>query len=264
MSKLLKTSRGSIYYKAKRRKGEEGLEKKITEIFIMSRNNYGTRKIKAELSKSGIEASRRKISLIMKKNNLVSNYIKKKYKRIATKCNDEKTENILSREFKREKEFEVVVSDLTCVNIKGKWNYVCLLLDLYNREIIGYSAGENKDSTLVLKAFREVKVPLKCIEIFHTDRGSEFKNKEIDELLANCNIKRSLSKKGCLYDNAVAESNFKIFKTEFANNKEFKDLEDLELQLFDYVNWYNNIRIHGSLNYMSPKEYKHHVRRKIV
>ena len=94
------------------------------------------------------------------------------------------------------------------------------------------------------------------INIFHTDRGCEFKNNIIDEVLEAFNIKRSLSKKGCPYDNAVAEATYKIIKTEFAFNRGFTNFEELEMELFDYVNWYNNHRIHGSLNYMTPVEYK--------
>jgi transposase InsO family protein len=69
-------------------------------------------------------------------------------------------------------------------------------------------------------------------------------------------IDRSLSTKGCLYDNAVAEATYKIVKTEFAFNRIFNSFEELELALFDYVNWNNNIRIHGSLGYVSPIEYR--------
>ena len=104
-----------------------------------------------------------------------------------------------------------------------------LLVDLFNREIIGYSAGSNKDAKLVYKAFASVKTRLNDITLFHTDRGNEFKNKIIDEVLGTFKIKRSLSMKGCPYDNAVAEATFKIFKTEFANNYHFYSLEQLEI-----------------------------------
>ena len=60
--------------------------------------------------------------------------------------------------------------------------------------------------------------------------------------------------KGCPYDNAVAEATFKIFKTEFAYNYTFENLEQLELMLEDYVNWFNNIRIHSTLNYITLKK----------
>ena len=189
-------------------------------------------------------------------NGLVSNYTVKQYKVHKARCNEEKVENIVNREFKREEKLDVVVSDLTYVNVKGKWNDICVILDLYNREIIGYAAGKNKTAEMVYKAFSKIRGDLKNINIFHTDRGNEFKNKIIDELLKTFKIKRSLSKKGCPYDNAVAEAIYKIIKTEFAFNRIFESFEELELELFDYVNWYNNVRIHGSLNYLTPIEYK--------
>ncbi|SHH14629.1 Integrase core domain-containing protein [Tepidibacter thalassicus DSM 15285] len=139
---------------------------------------------------------------------------------------------------------------------KGKWNYICILLDLYNCEIIGYAAGKNKDSKLVCKVFSKIKRPLNEIEILHTDRGNEFKSKAIDELLKTFEIKRSLSKKGCPYDNAVAEVIFKIIKTEFTFNKVFENFEQLEYELFDYINWYNNYTIHGVLGCLSSVEYR--------
>jgi len=64
--------------------------------------------------------------------------------------------------------------------------------------------------------------------------------------------------KGCPYDNAVAEATFKIIKTEFIKNYRFETLEELELMLSDYVNWFTNIRVHSTLGYLSPKQYKEH------
>lgn len=111
------------------------------------------------------------------------------------------------------------------------------MLDLYNREIVGYTAGKHKDDDLVRKAITTIKYDLNKIEIFHTDRGNEFKKNIIDEVLDTFKIDRSLSAKGCPYDNAVAEATYKIIKTEFAFNRIFNDFEELERELFDYVNW---------------------------
>ncbi len=110
--------------------------------------------------------------------------------------------------------------------------------------------------SLVYEAFLNCKYPLDKISIFHTDRGNEFNNKLIEEVIQTFDIKRSLSKKGCPYDNAVAESLYHIIKTEFIRKRRFDSLASLENELFDYVNWYNNIRIHGSLDYMTPIEYR--------
>lgn len=97
---------------------------------------------------------------------------------------------------------------------------------------------------------------LSKVKIFHTDRGNEFKNKLIDDLVDAFKITRSLSHKGCPYDNAVAEATYKIFKTEFVMNKTFYSLDQLKFELADYVHWFNNFRIHGSLGYLSPVQFK--------
>ena len=256
MCKTLKISRSLVYYKHKTKSCDSKVENEIIDIFKDSRNNYGTRKIKRKLDKKGHKISRRRISRIMKKYGLVSNYTLKQYKVHSSKCNEDKVSNIVNREFNRDKALDVVVSDLSYVNVNGKWNYICILIDLYNREIIGHSAGKTKGADLVSKAFSRVQSPLDRIKILHTDRGNEFKNKAIDNILTTFDIDRSLSKKGCPYDNAVAEATFKVFKTEFAFNKIFKNFEELEYLLFDYVNWYNNHRIHGSLDYLTPVEYR--------
>lgn len=256
MCKLLDVTRSLIYYKKKQRVYNTQLENEVIQIFKYSRNNYGTRKIKKELKKKGIQASRRKIGEIMDKYKLVSNYTIKQYKVHKNKCNEDKVKNVVNREFDNRDDLEVVVSDLTYVNVKGKWHYICLLINLFNREIVGHSAGARKTADLVYEAFLSSKVNLSKIKVFHTDRGSEFKNKTIEEVLTAFNIKRSLSKKGCPYDNAVAEAGYKVIKTEFAFNKIFSSLGSLKLDLNDYVNWYNKKRIHGSLNYMTPVEYR--------
>ncbi len=256
MCKCLKISRSLFYYSYKRKKSNTDLENKIIEIFEKSKNNYGTRKIGYKLKEVGYASSRKVIKRIMLKYGLVSSYAVKSFKIHKSKCNEEQIGNIVDRNFNQSKSLNIVVSDLTYVNITGKWNYICVILDLYNREIIGYSSGKNKDAKLVYEAFSKIDRPLDSINIFHTDRGSEFKNNIIEELLKTFNIKRSLSKKGCPYDNAVAEATFKIIKTEFVKKGIFASLEELKTKLFDYVNWYNNHRIHGALNYLTPIKYR--------
>ena len=164
--------------------------------------------------------------------------------------------NLLNRQFDGHKHLAAVVSDLTYVRVGSKWHYICILLDLHNREIIGHSFGTRKDAALVHTAFSSAKANLSNIQMFHTDRGSEFDNTLIDDVLEAFGIDRSLSLKGCPYDNAVAEATFKLIKTEFINRQYFDTSEQLALELMDYVHWFNNIRIHGSLGYVSPVEFK--------
>ena len=117
------------------------------------------------------------------------------------------------------------------MRVGASWNYVCLLVDLYNREIVGHSAGPRKDARLVKSAFATLSFPISDIEVFHTDRGSEF-------------------------DNAVDESTNRILKAELVHRETFGTTRELRAKLSDYVHWYNNFRIHSTLGYMSPVEFR--------
>lgn len=264
MCAVLKIPRSTFYYVAKDHPKEDPIAQDVINIFKNSRRNYGTRKIKKELANKGIIASRRRIGRIMRENGLVSSYTVAQYKVYKTPVNNENIRNSVNREFNDKNLLEVVVSDLTYVRVAGQWNYVCLIIDLHNREIIGYSCGAKKNALLVYQAFASINRNLNDISIFHTDRGNEFKNNAIDGLLETFNIQRSLSQKGCPYDNAVAEATFKVFKVEFVYQTVFESLEHLKIELFDYVNWYNNERIHSSLGYMTPVGYKRINLNKIV
>jgi transposase InsO family protein len=259
MCKVLKISRSSYYYILNNEsilKDESELIEVVKNIFYGSRQTYGTRRIKCELRKLNIIMSRRRIGRIMAEHGLVSKYTIASFKPQKSKVNEEYITNILNRNFDNKTNRQVVVSDLTYVRVGNRWHYICILLDLYNREIIGYSAGAYKTASLVKEAFQSIKGNLSAIELFHTDRGSEFKNKLIEELLEVFEIKRSLSRKGSPHDNAVAEAGFKTIKTEFVNGMIFASLDHLNLELFDYINWYNNHRLHSSLNYLSPVQFR--------
>ncbi|WP_424526671.1 IS3 family transposase [Spiroplasma endosymbiont of Glossina fuscipes fuscipes] len=258
MCQILKIAKSKYYYQINKiTKTEINIyENEVISAFKESYKVYGARKIKIILARKNIILSRQKIRRIMAINNLVSKYTKLKYRNHKSPVNNDQISNILNREFSNKRQNEVIVSDLTYVQVGSKWHYICLLIDLFNREVIGYSAGTNKTAELVQQAFYKITRPLNQIRLFHTDRGNEFKNKIIEEILLTFNIKRSLSAKGCPYDNAVAETTYKAFKTEFINGRKFKNLEQLKLELFNFINWYNNIRIHGSLNYLTPVEFK--------
>lgn len=255
MCKILKISR-SHYYKYKEKlKNKDPMTDKVVNIFRDNKKTYGTRRIKAKLKEQGYIVSRRRIGRIMAKEALISVYTKAQYKVYKTEVNESPIGNELNRGFNDHNPLEAIVSDLTYVRVGSRWHYVCTIMDLHNREIIGYSAGPNKDAQLVYKAFSSIKHDLSRIGLFHTDRGKEFINKQIEVLLSTFDIKRSLSHKGSPYDNAVAEANFKSLKFEFIYQNKFETLEDLQRELGGHIWWYNHKRLHSSLGYKSPVQY---------
>ena len=147
MCSVLKLSRSTYYYECKEKSEDTELVHSIKEIFRLSRNNYGTHKIKVELAKQGKIISRRRIGRIIKQEGLVSNYTVAQFKPHVPKCNEETIENVLNGKFHDQPKHQVVVSNLTYVRVEKSWNYICILVDLFNREIIGYSAGKTRIQT---------------------------------------------------------------------------------------------------------------------
>ena len=143
------------------------------------------------------------------------------------------------------------MTDLTYVRVDRRWAYVCLTIDFFNREIIGLTVGWHKTAELVKQAIQSIPYALTKAKLFHSDRGKEFDNQLIDEMLEAFGITRSLSQAGCPYDNAVAESTYRSFKLEFINQETFQSLKELALKRRLCPLW-NYHRIHGSLNYQTP------------
>lgn len=140
----------------------------------------------------------------------------------------------------------------------GRWNYVCLLVDLYNREIVGHAAGEpRKTSDLVKSAFATLKIfPAFRHRGAVYGQGRRVRKRAIDEMLEVFGIERSLSRKGCPYDNAVIESCNKTLKATLIYRNAYGSLDQLRRSLNAWVWWYNNERIHSTLGYMSPVEFR--------
>lgn len=223
-------------------------------MFLESRQVYGVDKITKQLRLNGMAIAPKTVSKIMKQENLISKYIKKRKKQREKPAERDNLPDCLNRQFGGKRTCEVVVSDLTYISLNKKWHYICLIVELSHREIIGYSVGKYKDADLVTNALYSIKTDLRKIEYFHTDHGKEFKNGELDRIFRAFDIKRSLSRPGKPIDNAVAESMYNILKTEFIFEETFEDLYDLQKKLASWVNWYNNRRLHGSLGMKTPVE----------
>jgi len=155
MCKILDISRSTYYAYNEIPVKKDELNDTVVKIFNENQHVYGTRKLKVELAKRNYRVSRRLIARIMRANGLVSAYTIRKYRPHKDKVNNENQPNLLERQFDEKDPYEVVVSDLTYVRVGSDWNYICILLDLYNREIVGYSCGKHKDAKLVYDAFEK-------------------------------------------------------------------------------------------------------------
>lgn len=220
-----------------------------------SKGRYGPRKIKTSLEGSGATVSQCRACRITRENGPAGAYGRKGFKVHPGAVNEADVPNVIARGFGGRAPRTHICGDLTYVRVGASWDYVCLLVDLYNREIVDHSTGSRKDARLVKSAFATPSFPISDIEVFHTDRGSEFDSAEIYPMLEAFGMERSLSAKGPC-DNAVDESTDRILKAELVHRETFGTTRELRAKLSDYVHRYGDFRIHSTLGYTSPVEFR--------
>ena len=254
----------SVYYYHKQnkensyKKANEELDKKIIEEFEKSKKRYGSPKITEILNKQGVKVSQKRVARRMKVLKLRSITVKKFNHNGNKKVNDENKENLLDQNFKAEKPSEKWVGYITYIYTKETgWTYLAIVMDLFDLKIIGWSYGENMTAELVMSAFKKAKIARGVTEgmIFHSDLGSQYTSNEYENLLGKNNVKHSYSKKGYPYDNASMESFNAILKKEEVNVNTYKTFKEAKLAIFEFIeSWYNNTRIHSTLDYKTPNQ----------
>ena len=254
----------SVYYYHKQnrenlyKKANEELDKKILEEFEKSKKRYGSPKITKMLNKQGIKVSQKRVARRMKVLGLRSIIVKKFNHNGNKKVDDKDKENLLGQNFKADKPCKKWVGDITYIYTKETgWTYLAIVMDLYDLKIIGWSYGENMTAELVISAFEKAMIARGVTEdmIFHSDLGSQYTSNEYENLLIKNKVKHSYSKKGYPYDNASMESFNAILKKEEVNVNTYETFKEAKLAIFEFIeSWYNNKRIHSTLDYKTPNE----------
>lgn len=258
MCKVFEVSRSNYYDWLQRSEFKDlELETQIKEVFIQSRETYGIKRIHAELISRGVNVGHNKVAKLKKKLNIYPN-MRRKY-RITTDSNHNNQifDNILNRDFSSTVLSEKIVSDITYVSTLEGWIYLATTIDLSTRKVIGYSIAETMESKIITDAIKMglsgKKIPDNAI--FHSDRGSQYTSKEVRELVTKLGLKQSMSRKGNCWDNAVAESFFKILKYEGNIKKVFNTKQEAKLAIFEFIEvFYNKKRRHSTLGYLTPNE----------
>lgn len=248
-----------IFRKADRSKYEEEqaqLMLKVKQAFDDSGQRFGAEKIRIVLADSGIHVSKKRILAIMQEMGLSSVRVdaKKQFKR---KQQYEK-QNLLKREFAAGHPNQIWVSDITYFKVKSYWVYLCIILDLYSRKIVGWRVSRNMSTNLVTAtfkaAFQERGQPQNLT--FHSDRGKQYISKALTGLFQRYGVKQSFSATARPLDNAVAETFFSTFKREEAYRKDYTSEQHFRKSVEEYIRFYNEVRPHQTLNYKTPQAFE--------
>lgn len=236
----------------------------VLNSFLESEKAYGTRRIREDLREKGVYVSKATISSIMKELYISSSHHKLKFKK---KKNSPKiyVENILNRDFAPGRKDKFWASDTTYIKSRRGWVYLCAVIDLGFKEVIGWNISNRNDSHLVCSSLNSAlfKRAYPRDVIFHSDQGSEFQSQEVSSLLKENGFIRSVSRRGNCYDNAPVESFFKTLKVELIRGLKTHtlELEQIKKECFNYIEgFYNTKSRHSGLDNLSPLEYEQRAR----
>lgn len=239
----------------------EVLKAKIKEIHRQNKGRLGSPKLTIELKDRGFQASRQRVARLMKQLGIRS-IICKKFRVMTTDSNHSHipSENLLNRNFTASEPGKKWVSDLTYIKTVEGWLYLTIIMDLYDRKIIGWAMSETLDASCTIIPAFKMAIRNRSINpfelIFHSDRGIQYACKAFRNLLKAYKVNQSMSRKGNCWDNAVAESFFKIIKSEMIYHTHYLNRAHAKAEIFEFIEiWYNQKRKHSFLNYLTPDQF---------
>ncbi len=239
---------------------DEKLLELIRLIFESSRQTYGSPRIHATLQELGHKVAEKRVARIMQENGIVVRP-SRAWRCVTTKSDPRNSvaANDLDRDFTATNVNEKWVTDVTFIPTEEGWLYLASMIDLYNREVVGWAMGESNDTALTLNALDmalDFSNPPEGL-VHHSDRGSNYTAKDYRQALSDRGIQTSMSRKGNCWDNAVAESFFATIKKELVHRFTFKTRREAAAAIFEYIEvFYNRVRKHSLLGYTSPAEFR--------
>jgi len=230
----------------------------VRNLFLQHRRRYGARRLAVELRSMGYPCSREKTRKIMDKMNLIA--IQPKSFRPRTTDSRHRlgyNDFLLVGGAKVTACNQVWVGDITYIGLEKRFAYMSVLMDLYSRKIIGWTIELDMSESLVIETLTKAisaRQPGPQL-IHHSDRGGQYASTKYRSILTRAKMRQSMSRAGDCYDNAFMESCFGTIKTELEMTS-YGTLEDARCELEEYINYYNAIRRHSSIDYQSPTSFE--------
>jgi putative transposase len=264
MCRVLNVHRSGFYAWQKQPDSPRAIEDRrllgqVKQYWIESGFAYGYRNITLDLKDHGETCGKNRVHRIMQKAGIQSQKGYKKHRGFSGGDLSHVAPNTLDRQFTVDGPNQVWVTDFTFIRTHEGWLYLTIVLDLFSRQVVGWSMKNNPRADLVIDALLmalwrrkpEGKV------LIHSDQGVQYTCSDWRKFLADHNLEASMSRRGNCHDNAVAESFFSLLKTERIKRRIFKTRNEARAEIFNYIEFfYNPSRRHGNNDGMSPVEFE--------
>ena len=258
----------TTYYAAKsrptcaRRHRDDQLKAEITRVYNDNFAVYGARKVWKQLNREQVPVARCTVERLMKDQGLLGARRGRRFKR-TTFSDDQlpRPSDLVDRQFVANAPNRLWVADLTYVKSHSGWVYVAFVIDVFSRAIVGWQVSTSLRSDLALDAL-EMAIHSRNAQglselVHHSDRGVQYLSIRYSERLGEAGVVASVGSRGDSYDNALAESFNGLYKTELIHRRgPWRNVEHVEWDTLNYVDWFNNRRLHGEIGDVPPREFE--------
>lgn len=247
--------------KSRRSQSNEWLMQRIKGLYKEHRGMAGSPMITADLRSEPefSKVGKNRVARLMREEGLRCKTVKKFVPTTDSRHTEPVVENLLNREFSVSSPNRVWVGDITYIKIGRKWYYLSIFIDLFSRIVVGWDLSDSLERFSTMRALNKAimrRRPDRGL-LIHSDRGIQYASRDFRDQLTEEGFIQSMSRKGNCWDNAVAESFFHTLKTQLIHHVSFKDSQEAEQRLFNYIEiYYNRRRRHSTNNYKSPVSFE--------
>lgn len=259
----------STYYAAKKRplsarsRSDARLLVQIRRVHEANYGVYGARKIHAQLLREGIQVARCTVERLMRAAGLRGLSRAKGPRTTVPGRGPDAREDLVQRDFTAEAPNQLWVADITYCRTFAGWVYAAFIIDVFSRRVLGWQLSKSLRTDLALDALEmafwtreRAGQGVRGLR-HHSDKGVQYVAVRYTQRLAEAGAVASVGSTGDSYDNALAEAFNSLFKAELIRNRgPFKSIEDLEIAVAEYVDWFNHRRVHGEIGMVPPVEFE--------
>jgi putative transposase len=259
--RVLEVSRAGYYEHWQRgpREADVVATVELKAAFADSGRSYGSRRLVSALRAQGREIGRYRVRRLMREASLRPIWKRKFVHTTDSRHDLPVAENLLDRQFEVAAPNQAWTSDITYVRTRQGWLYLAAVMDLFSRKIVGWAMAPTMPTELVAAALRmalQQRKPAPGL-LLHSDRGSQYASLDYQALLGQHGIRCSMSRRGNCWDNAVMERFFLNLKMERVWQRDYANHEEAQRDIAEYiVSFYNGVRLHSTLGYLSPAAYE--------
>ena len=244
----------------RRHLSDEVLIVHIRAVHAEHHEAYGWPRVWRQLRAQGIRVGKLRVQQLMQQHGIRARGKRRFRVTTDSRHNLPIAPHLVDRNFTAVAPNKVWVGDITYIPTDEGWLFLAVVIDLFSRRIVGWSLDDNMRCALVINALK-MAWSQRCPQrgaalIFHSDRGSQYASHEYGEELRERGITASMSRKGNCWDNAPSETLFASLKVERLHGQRFQSRRQAKDETLDWLRWYNQTRLHSTLNYVSPMQFE--------